>query len=75
ARTGHAARHRTGMDARGRRESVEGVFAVTRPRLVSGESILLVDDVLTTGATVSACASALRSAGAREVLVLTIARA
>ncbi len=74
-RVAHAARHRAGMDARGRRESVEGVFEVARPRLVAGECVLLVDDVFTTGATVSACAAALLASGAREVLVLTAARA
>jgi predicted amidophosphoribosyltransferase len=63
------------MDARARRESVEGVFAVTRPRLVRGEGVLLVDDVFTTGATASACARVLLEAGARAVFVLTAARA
>jgi ComF family protein len=74
-RVEHSERHRAGMDARGRRETVEGAFEVARPRLVRGERVLLVDDVFTTGATVSACASALRAAGAREVYVLTVARA
>jgi predicted amidophosphoribosyltransferase len=62
------------MDARARMESVEDAFDVSQPKLVAGESILLVDDVLTTGATVSACASSLRSAGAIDVFVLTLAR-
>jgi ComF family protein len=75
ARTAHTERHRAGMDARARRETVEDAFKVVRPRLVAGERILLVDDVLTTGATVSACAHALREAGALDVFVLTIARA
>jgi len=70
-----SARHRAGMDARGRRETVESAFEVARPRLVRGERVLLVDDVFTTGATASACAAALRAAGAREVYVLTVARA
>ena len=74
-RTTHTESHRAGMDARARRESVRDAFEVSRPRLVAGEEILLVDDVFTTGATVSACADALKAAGARAVLVLTIARA
>jgi ComF family protein len=73
-RTSHSDRHRAGMDAKGRRETVEKAFVVRYPRLISGESVLLVDDVFTTGATVSSCASALLAAGAKEVFVLTIAR-
>jgi ComF family protein len=75
ARVAHTERHRAGMDSRGRRETVEGAFRVVRPRLVRGERVLLVDDVFTTGATASACAAALKGAGAREVYVLTLARA
>jgi ComF family protein len=71
----HTARHRAGMDAEARRESVESAFEVQRPRLINEERILLVDDVFTTGATVSACASALKKAGAQDVFVLTLARA
>ncbi|MCA1567858.1 MAG: ComF family protein [Acidobacteria bacterium] len=74
-RAKHTPRHRAGMDARARRETVEGAFRVKRPRLVAGERILLIDDVLTTGATVSACAQALKDAGATEVFVLTVAQA
>jgi ComF family protein len=70
----HTERHRAGMDARARRESVEDAFEVTRPRLIAGERVLLVDDVMTTGATVSACAKALRAACAQDVFVLTLAR-
>jgi ComF family protein len=73
-RTRHVARHRAGMDARGRRETVADAFEVTHPALIAGERILLVDDVFTTGATVSACTQALKAAGASEVFVLTIAR-
>lgn len=74
-RVKYAETHRAGMDAEARRESVADSFAVTRPRLVAGESVLLVDDVWTTGATASACAAPLLGAGAREVFVLTLARA
>jgi ComF family protein len=73
-RTTHTTRHRTGMDARARRESVEGAFEVRHPRLVENERLLLIDDVYTTGATVSSCAYALKQAGAQEVFVLTVAR-
>lgn len=71
----HTERHRAGMDERARRESVEAAFRVRRPRLVENERVLLVDDVFTTGATVSSCALALKDAGATEVFVLTVARA
>lgn len=70
----HTARHRAGMDARARRESVADAFHVERPRLIYGERILLADDVLTTGATVSTASTALLAAGASEVFVLTVAR-
>jgi ComF family protein len=73
-RTEHTNRHRAGMDARGRRESVEKAFAVSYPALIAGERVLLIDDVFTTGATVSACAKVLLDAGATDVFVLTIAR-
>jgi ComF family protein len=73
-RTLHTESHRAGMDERARRESVLAAFQVLRPRLIENERILLVDDVFTTGATVSACASALKEAGAQDVFVLTVAR-
>jgi competence protein ComFC len=73
-RTVHSRRHRAGMDAKARRASVAKAFEVRYPRLIENEHILLVDDVFTTGATVSSCASALLEAGAKEVFVLTIAR-
>jgi ComF family protein len=73
-RTEHTTRHRAGMDARDRRESVENAFAISYPALIAGERILLIDDVFTSGATVSACAKVLLEAGAADVFVLTIAR-
>ncbi len=73
-RISHSERHRAGMDARGRRETVAGAFLVRHPLLIAGERILLIDDVFTTGATASACAEALLQSGASEVFVLTIAR-
>jgi ComF family protein len=73
-RTHHTHRNRAGMDARGRRETVDNAFRVSHPALISDERILIVDDVFTTGATVSACAKTLLQSGAAEVFVLTIAR-
>jgi ComF family protein len=71
----HTERHRVGMDAKARRKSVADAFAVRHRDLIAGKRVLLIDDVFTTGATASACAQALKDAGAEEVFVLTIARA
>ena len=66
-----------GLGARARQDNVRGAFAIARGREndVFGRRIVLVDDVYTTGATVSAATRALRKAGARDVTVLTFARA
>ncbi len=57
-----------------RRRNVRGAFALKRGRSVSGRRVLLVDDVLTTGATVTECARVLLDSGAKAVDVLTLAR-
>lgn len=69
-------RSQGGLSGTARRRNVRGAFAVAarhanRPR---GMHVVLVDDVMTTGATVEACARTLMRAGAREVTVLTVAR-
>lgn len=56
-------------------ENVKGAFAVNPKITVAGKTIVLVDDVLTTGATTNACSRALLENGAREVKVLTFAKA
>jgi len=55
------------LDPRARRANVAGAFRVTRPGWLEGRNILLVDDVVTTGATFDACLTALERAGARAM--------
>jgi competence protein ComFC len=57
-----------------RAANVSGAFAPRPGKELHGERVILVDDVMTTGATTSACARALREAGAAEVCVWTVAR-
>lgn len=66
----------TGLNAEARARNVRGAFAVRAKWASSakGAQIVLVDDVLTTGATANACTRALLKAGASEVSVLTLAR-
>ncbi|MCI0403186.1 MAG: ComF family protein [Acidobacteria bacterium] len=64
----------TGLTRHQRRENIRGAFEVTRPAEIAGKEALLVDDVFTTGTTVSECAKVLLRAGAARVLVATVAR-
>jgi ComF family protein len=63
-----------GLSRHQRRENLRGAFAVNKPEEVRGREILLVDDVFTTGTTVSECARVLHRAGATKVYVATVAR-
>ena len=74
-RTKVTERHRAGMDAKARLQSLRGAFAVRAPRLIMYRTVLLVDDVMTTGSTAHEIAQTLRENGARAVSVLTLARA
>jgi ComF family protein len=65
----------TGLTRHQRRANVRGAFAVVKAAKVKGRSILIVDDVMTTGTTAGECARVLRRAGAKEVFVATVARA
>ena len=67
--------HRAGMDRKARGMTVKNAFAVVRPKLVEGRNVILVDDVLTSGETVSSCAKVLKKNGAARVDVMTLARA
>jgi predicted amidophosphoribosyltransferase len=79
-----ATRAQAGLTPGQRRRNVAGAF-ILRPwsagagrdasKAVAGRILVLVDDVMTTGATLDACARVLKHAGAREVRTLTLARA
>lgn len=63
-----------GLGRRARARNVQGAFRVAKPAQIKDRDVVLVDDVLTTGATANACARVLLRAGARRVRVLTWAR-
>ena len=67
-------KRQSGLDAQERRENVKGTFKVTDGSLVRGRTLLLVDDVMTTGSTLSECALALKAAGAERVWCVVAAR-
>jgi ComF family protein len=67
----HSAPAQAGLSNSARRQNVTRAF---RARNVQGKRILLIDDVMTTGATATACSLALKKAGARRVALLTVAR-
>jgi ComF family protein len=64
----------TKLDAEARARNMHDAFAVREPAAFEGKRLVLLDDVLTTGATLNSCAKVLRGAGAREVIALAVAR-
>jgi ComF family protein len=70
----HTPMHRAAMDNKAREMSVRNAFEVKRPKFIEGEKILLVDDVFTSGATVSNCAKTLKKCGADKIYVFTLAK-
>lgn len=79
-RLGLLVRHRptlpqTGLSKAQRADNLRRAFSVPNGAILKGKRLLLVDDVLTTGATANACAFVLKQAGAATVDVLTLARA
>ena len=72
-RTGHP-RRQSDLTEEERRENAKDTFAVRHPEFVRGRTVLVVDDVMTTGATLSECARTLKDAGAWRVWCLTLAR-
>ncbi len=66
----------SGLTRKQREDNMRGAFRVAENKraFIKGKSVMLVDDVMTTGATLNACARALHDAGARDVYVFTLAR-
>lgn len=71
ATRGHSSQTRA--TASGRADNVRDIFTVTRPDSVAGRNIALIDDIITTGATLSEAATVLQRAGAASVSVFTLA--
>ena len=72
-RRARATDSQTGLTRHQRRANVRGAFRVTRPA-VADQTIVVIDDVFTTGITASECARVLMRAGAKQVFVATVAR-
>lgn len=65
----------TSLLAEERRQNVKGAFGLKRREKIEGKSVLLVDDVYTTGSTIRECSTVLKAGGAKEVRALTLAQA
>ena len=63
-----------GLSEDGRRTNVIGTFGVLRPRAIAGKTVMVVDDIMTTGSTLSECAAELKRSGAARVWCVTLAR-
>ncbi|MCA9364909.1 MAG: ComF family protein [Candidatus Moranbacteria bacterium] len=73
-RTRHTSSQMSLRNTHDRHSNVAGAFCVTDPALIRGKRIFLIDDIVTTGSTLLSCADVLKSAGAREVYGIAIAR-
>lgn len=63
------------LDKASRWKNVEGIFKITNEYIFKDKNVLIIDDLITTGATASELAKALKESGAKTVAVLTIAKA
>jgi len=57
-----------------RTENIKNSFSVVNPEKISGKTIILIDDIMTTGATISEAAKTLKNSGAKKVIGLVVAR-
>jgi ComF family protein len=67
-------RSQVGLDREARIANMHGAFRVVAPERIAGRTVIVVDDVMTTGTTVSECARMLKRAGAQRVFAATVAR-
>lgn len=67
-------RSQVGLDREARIQNMHGAFRVSAPEQIKGRTVVVVDDVMTTGTTVSECARILKRAGAERVFAATVAR-
>ena len=74
AKTGHNAPQSSLTQGSQRRSNVAGVYTVPQPEAVAGRRVLVIDDILTTGATLEEAARTLRAAGAAQVVAAVLAR-
>ena len=73
-KTKHVEKQSRMGSAEKRRANISGAYTVPDRELIEGKRILLIDDIITSGATLSECARTLRTAGAAEVICATVAR-
>jgi len=62
------------LNAEERRNNIKGAFKIVNKHIVKGKDILIIDDVMTTGSTADECSRVLKTAGARSVCILTLAK-
>ncbi|MDO8495298.1 MAG: phosphoribosyltransferase family protein, partial [bacterium] len=61
-------------DPEERRNNIAGIFSCAKTAQLNGKTVLLIDDVCTTGSTLNACAEVLKAAGAEKVIGLVVAK-
>jgi predicted amidophosphoribosyltransferase len=57
-----------------RRKNLSGVFTITKPEIITGKRVIVIDDVVTSGATLDELSKTLRRAGAKEIIAISFAR-